>query len=244
MWRRLTLPTLALLAACSAGPRPNVLAPGTRVAVEEFALAEDVSVQRFDGGPLDEVGSKIAEATALQLRARRCDATAVPFPSKAADADLVVSGLVTKIDGGSLGKRRARMIALWVFCWPCALLTMDAGAAWFTVEGVTHRPDGTEVGRFRFQGKGGGGSHEHATNQASQRIGAAIAVYLGRDPRLPPGSRVRPLRSEAMPTPTGAAVPSTRPVADRLRVLDDLQRDGLITDEEYQQRREAILDDL
>jgi hypothetical protein len=241
------LATLLLLAACSATD-PKLLTPGTRVAVENFSYADDVFIRRFDGGPLDEVGPTVAEAAVRQLTARRCEAMAVPVATENTDADLIVSGWITKIDGGSLGGRRARVV-LWIFCWPCGLATMNAGAAWFTVEGVVHRPDGTVVGRFETKGKGGGGSHDHATNQATQRIGVRIAemVWRGEYPPLPPGHAARPIPTthQAVPPPAHSEpVQRMRSVTDRLRELDALQREGLISADEYQERRGEILDDL
>jgi len=242
------LGVVLLLTACS-GSNTKVLVPGTRIAVEEFTVADDAAIRRFDDGPLEDVGTRIAEASARYLQARRCKATAVPVATNELPTDLIVSGWVTKIDGGNLGGRRARVV-LWIFCWPCGLATMNAGAAWFTVEGVVHRPDGTVVGRFETKGKGGGGSHEHATNQATQRIGASIAqmVYLGEYPAAVPSHRTLPARTrparEGKAFQRPAAATTERSVADRLRELDALRLEGLISADEYDQRRDEILDDL
>jgi len=46
------------------------------------------------------------------------------------------------------------------------------------------------------------------------------------------------------PLPHAAAEPTDRPVAERLKELDALKRDGLITAEEYDERRKAILNDV
>lgn len=45
----------------------------------------------------------------------------------------------------------------------------------------------------------------------------------------------------APPSPVSGAAPAAS-VADRLRQLDDLRQQGLITDDEYQARRKAILE--
>src|SRR5262249_51920386 len=143
-------------------------------------VASDASIRNFEGGPLDQVGPKVTEAIVRFLEERQLDASRVPVGLKTS-TNLTVSGWVTKVDGGSLGVRRAR-VALWIFCWPCALATMNAGAGWVTVEGQVRRDDGTVAGTFHAEGKGGGASHDHAMTQASFRIGRDIAdmVDIGR----------------------------------------------------------------
>ena len=46
------------------------------------------------------------------------------------------------------------------------------------------------------------------------------------------------------PAPAAPAASGTQSVEDRLRTLDQLASQGAITQEEYQQRRQAILDSI
>src|SRR5262245_31148135 len=204
----LIVPLFALV-ACSTGPRPNILPPDTKVVVREFQLADDAFIRNFDGGPLDELGPKVTDALVRFLKARRLEATAVPIEAQT-DAPLTVSGWVTKVDGGSLGGRRAR-VALWIFFFPAALATMNTGAGQMHVEGEVRRPDCTVVGRFQAEGRGGGGSHDHAMNQAALRIGRAISdqMYFERYSGAPSSNPNRVAAARA--TSGRAGVPARSP---------------------------------
>lgn len=46
------------------------------------------------------------------------------------------------------------------------------------------------------------------------------------------------------PAPTSAAPAAARPIADRLRELERLRAEGLITETEYQSKRNQIIEDL
>jgi hypothetical protein len=48
----------------------------------------------------------------------------------------------------------------------------------------------------------------------------------------------------AAPVPTGAPLSSSRSPADRLADLDEMKRRGLLGDEEYRAKREALLAEL
>ena len=49
---------------------------------------------------------------------------------------------------------------------------------------------------------------------------------------------------QAPPPPAPAAASGTRSVEDRLQTLDELASKGVISQDEYQQRRQAILDSI
>jgi len=228
---------LSTTIACTTVPRPEP--PKPRVAVRDFYLADDAFVRRFSDGPIDEVGPKVTDATVRFLESRRLTAQRVSIETET-DADVIVSGVVTKIDGGNIGWRRFRVV-FWIFFFPVALATMNTGAGMMAVEGDVLRPDGSVVGRFQAQGRGGGGSHDHAMNQAALRIGNQIAAmvqsgkYAGATGRT--FTRATPTRRTVAPAPSAR-------VADRLRELEMLRRDGLVTDVEYSERRREILGDL
>ncbi len=70
---------------------------------------------------------------------------------------------------------------------------------------------------------------------------AAPAPGAAQTPQTPaPAGATRPPASAA--PASDAAAQCRRPVADRLRELDSLQQQGLITPEEYARKRQAILD--
>lgn len=228
---------LCLGAAACSNHSASLLAPGTRIAVRDVQLAEAARITSIGTTEADDVGPKVTDALERFLKARRLDPVRVP-PDGETNAGLTVSSVVTKIDGGSLGGRRARIV-LWIFFFPAALATMNAGAAHVTVDGEVRRPDGTVVGTFQVTGRGGGNSHEHAMNQASLRIGNRIAdmVYTGRYAGAAPNAVLAKARR-----PAGAPAATTG--EDRLRALERLHHDGLISDAEYVQRRQQILDAL
>lgn len=88
-----------------------------------------------------------------------------------------------------------------------------------------------------------------------------VALALGRDTPAPaPAAAAAPLPAVVPVAPAGKAVPASPPgappaaargadelyrsVAERLRALDKLRSDGLITEAEYQDKRKQLLRDL
>ncbi len=66
---------------------------------------------------------------------------------------------------------------------------------------------------------------------------AAAVVAVDRHGATPAGTSYPPTASPSPPT----AAADARPVRERLRELDDLRRDGLLTDGEYAAQRAAII---
>jgi uncharacterized membrane protein YdbT with pleckstrin-like domain len=69
-----------------------------------------------------------------------------------------------------------------------------------------------------------------------------VEVDEQRDSDRDAAALAKALRDQAPPPPPAAA--GTPSVPDRLKQLDDLRAQGLVTDEEYASKRQAIIEDL
>src|SRR5882724_3770217 len=105
---------------------------GARIAVFEFRVAETADVTRYRDS-YDGLGMLVAQRIADQLRAHDRNAAAIPA-GRPVDADLVVSGNITRIDGGNRALR--------------VLIGMGAGGSSCAVGGDLARADGTRLGTF------------------------------------------------------------------------------------------------
>ena len=107
MRRILAVALLAFSVACRA-PLPTLLAKETRVAVVEFTVAEDAKIARYNA-PYDTIGRELADWIVERLQRRGRNAAVVPAGT-VPEADLIVTGEITRLDGGSAAKLCGRGI--------------------------------------------------------------------------------------------------------------------------------------
>jgi hypothetical protein len=218
---------VCLALACGRAPtvQGRRIGSGT-ISVEQFVVDDRTRIEGYDA-PTEALASRLATAVAEALQERGKSASSGPAGSPAT-ADVLVTGRVTEIDGGSRAKR--------------AILGMGAGHAEFSVEGEVVRSDGTVMGRFQ-DSRGsvgsigiGGGSNESVIDKCIQAVAEDIAdmVVSGTYRGTPTG--------EALGSPAPPA-PASQP-ADRLRALDELKAKGLVTEKEYQEQRRRILNEM
>jgi len=212
-----------LLAGCT--PRSGAH-EGATIVVQEFEIPRSAVVERYDA-PHDHFGMRYAEMLAKRLTRLGYQATAVPA-GVPLEGDLRVTGKIMEIDGGSTAKR--------------LLIGFGAGTAQFDVYGSVTRADGSVVGEFTESRAGGGWSKDGSTENAMQRTVNVIAkmIYTGSYQRNAPQHRpaAEAYRAAASPTTDGSST------AERLQTLDQLRADGMVTPDEYQAKRRAIIDDL
>jgi hypothetical protein len=236
---RLTpLAAIAVLIGCAAGPPPTK----SRVAVQEFQLDGTATVVTGYHDSVDELGRKLAEVVADNLRSRDHDATVVPRGAVTPEADLVVIGRISKIDGGSRAARAFMSVTLGF-----GLTDYGAGGGSLRADGRVVRPDGKTVGLFGGEHKEKatgyfwarfGGSAEDQIGGCIDEVGEEIAGMVDEGQYHGAGRQILDPQNAA---PTGAA---TRPAADRLRELDGLHQQGLLSDAEYQEKRRKLLEEL
>lgn len=167
MGRRAVIVGCLVLAAACSSPRARIAGPtvtGQRIAVLEFS--SEGTVVKYNE-PHDTFGLALAEAIADELRKRGHQATAVRRDA-APDADVLVRGRMTEIDGGS------RALRYWV--------SFGAGAAKFGAEGDVVRADGTPVATF-WDGHGSGfgffgGTSADLLQKCIRRTGMEIAKMI------------------------------------------------------------------
>jgi hypothetical protein len=207
------------------------------IAVEEFEVGPSVTaVSRYDAS-VDDLGQQTAKVVARYLKGSRSDAAVVP-KGATPSGDLIVSGRVTRIDGGS---RAGRIAVSLLFGF--GLTSYGAGGATCGVEGEVRRADGSPVGSFSFEAKRKatgyfwvryGESSERQITACLQSVAAQVAESVRTNHYQP---RVAPVAAQARRE-------GDRSTGQRLRELDKLRADGLVTEDEYQQRRKAILEQL
>jgi hypothetical protein len=214
---------LILVAACHrASHRPP---EGTKIAVVEFSVADNAQIEDYDG-PLDGVGTTIAEAIAEKLRDHRYEAQAIP-KTTAPVGDLIVSGEITNLDGGNTAAQ--------------LLVGFGAGATVVGVQGHVLRADGTTAGIFSEERIGSGLGERRGVAAAARRVGAQIGDMIaeGEYRGGRPGSH-----GYLAPAKETQERPPPATVTQRLDELDRLHEQRRITDEEYQKKRREVLDDL
>lgn len=201
----------------------------SRIVVEEFAVPRTVVVERYSG-PVDRIGLWYAEILAEELNHMRYEATAVPRGTATSGA-LTVSGSVAEVDGGSTAKR--------------VLFGFGAGRSEFDVWGKVTDGDGRMLGEFTESRAGGGWGEEDAIEKAMRRTAKLVArmIYTGQYRRNAPKERpaAQAFAAAAVQEPPPAAVPTAE---DRLRALERLHADGIVTPEEYAKKRQEILQGL
>src|SRR2546426_2041633 len=123
---------LLLIAGCGPPLRPALAPPaGSRIVVREFSISDVAEIHY--GASYQGLGMLLAEDIAGQLRRRGEMANAIPAGA-APQGDLIVSGEITRIDGGSRVLR--------------AMINMGAGGATLGARGQVTNGDGTKVRRF------------------------------------------------------------------------------------------------
>ena len=229
----------ALILGCAR--HHTTLPDGTRIGVVPFRFAPGAAVTRYEGADADyaRVASSLTASVVAGIRRHNLTASVVDDPARR-DFDLLVSGQITQLDGGNRALR--------------ALVGM-AGGATCAVSGTTERANGERVGSFGIEmTKHSAGWFWTQFGESDERQLDAIVEHIGKwigdvvfegkyQGGIPPGAVVSPLvpatpEKDRRPSATG------RPVADRLRELDSLHSQGLLTDAEYKARRQAILNDL
>jgi hypothetical protein len=198
------------------------------VSVVPFSLAPGAQVLHYDDTPRA-AGRAIADNIVRELKDR--GVPAVVATDQQPTTPLVVSGRIAQINGGSKTKR--------------AVLGLGAGHATVTIEGEVARPDGQivatfgdergSVGRIGF----GGGSNEFVVGICVQDIGEDVAEMIATGKYE--GGRPIPVPANVPSQPEKRSALTTE---DRLRELDKLRREGLVTDDEYESKRREILDAL
>ena len=231
-------PMIASLFVCALSVMLRVTAsaePSTTAVIEQFSVGSGIEVRGYDDPP-QQAGLHLAEAVAAGLRKRGWQA-AVVGAGERPDAQFLVTGRITKINGGSRSKR--------------AILGMGTGHASFRAEGEVRGAGNRVVGTFGDERGSigrvgyGGGSNEFVVGLCVDRVGDDIAEMIATG-RYEGG---RPItQAEALPAP-GSVTPSreespSRSAAERLRNLDSLRDQGLLTDKEYQEKRRQIIDGL
>jgi hypothetical protein len=230
----LTMLAFFLVTGCSARP---LAPPIGKIVVREFEIGDAITaVSRF-GPATEHLGMVPAEQIARYLAARDRNAEAVPA-SAPPDGDLLVSGRITRIDGGNRALR--------------ALIGFGAGGSTCAVQGQVTRADGTPVGTFNLQRKRKatgyfwaryGESAERQITACLRSIGTTIGVMVdqGRyDGGTPAYLQVVP----AAAAPPPQLQPSRGTATDRLRELDRMRQQGLLTEEEYREKRQRIIEEL
>jgi hypothetical protein len=193
--------------------------------VQAFEVPRGAIVERYSGNR-DQIGVRFAELLVEKLNHLGYRAVVVP-PDVEPQGDLIVSGSIAEADGGNTAKR--------------VLLGFGAGVAQFDVVGTVKRSDGQVVGEFTESRAGNGWGEQAALEDAMRRSINMIGrmIYTGNYQRNAP--KDRPAGMVATAAPQAPAQPS---VEERLRMLDRLRDDGLVTPEEYATKRSAILEDL
>ena len=229
---------LAVAAAigCAAQPKPI-----GKVAVQEFDIVPAALFNETQRDPF-EPGMRVAEHAVRMLQAWGRDATAVSR-EQSPTGDLIVSGRVTRLDGGSRGARIAMSLLLG-FGWT----SYGVGGASCGVEGEVVTGDGAQIGAFResWSKKSTGWFWIRYGESARQQLTACLRAMGKRVAmRVNEGRYMRPStlsEPRSMPVVEESAYGGT--TAERLRKLDALRERRLISDSEYQEQRRRILGEL
>ena len=226
MRRTLAVALLAAFSGACRAPLPTLLAKETRVAVVEFTVAEDAKIARYNA-PYDTIGRELADWIVERLKRRGRNAEVVPA-SMVPDANLIVTGEITRLDGGSAAKRM--------------LIGWGAGHATVAVMGEVRHGDGTRVATFSDERIGGGWGNRGALENAWRRVGNSVSdmIFRGQYRGGRPGSPGFVVRKESEPVQRT----TVRSTQDRLRELDDLKARGLVSEDEYRAKRQRIIDEF
>ena len=226
-----------VLFACAARPPKVKLG---QIAVTQFRLDGNVSQVTRYNGPMDPLGQAVAGDVAQYLKRLGRDAFATPAINHT-EADTIVSGNITRLDGGSRGGRLFAS-ALFGFGWT----SWGIGGSSCRLDGEVQRRDGTRIGAFGVERKRKATGYfwirygESSERQLRACLESA-SVEIGRmiDNGTYSGSRLLTIA-----TPQDRQERNIRSPADRLRDLESLRERGLVTEEEYKQKRQRILDEF
>lgn len=170
MIKQLALIAVLFLSVACAGPS----GPSTQAAITHSLSGGTIAVMEFDqagaevdySGPHDGFGLMVAESVASRLRRLGHDAKAIPASGRH-DAQTVVTGRLTLIDGGSRSTR------YWV--------GFGAGAAKLSIAGSV-REGNREVASFsreRWSGTGVfGGASASLLEKCARAVGADVAEMI------------------------------------------------------------------
>jgi hypothetical protein len=125
-------------------------------------------------------------------------------------------------------------------------LGFGAGRSEFDVIGKVTRADGTIVGEFSESRAGKGWGEEGALEGAMQRTINMIGrmVYTGGYQQNAPADRPAGKAYRDGVASANAATSAPATAEERLRALDRLRADGMVTPEEYEAKRTQILEAL
>lgn len=211
------------LAALTLGCGPSSMKPvsatsavsGLRVQVREFD-ASKAEVHNYSE-PVQPYGDQTARAIVEALQQAGVDAELAPGNAPLR-AEVIVEGSVTLVEGGNTGAR----LMLGGFG--------PAGATHFGVQGRTRRIDGTVLGEFAVDRLAWMDiwwpSAHRLLSRAATVVGYDIASMI---------TTGRYTRGSFTPAPGRE---------DRLQELQRLFEHGLLTREEYEQKRATILNEL
>jgi uncharacterized protein DUF4410 len=239
---------LMLLALASCEPAPPKPQRGA-IVVKEFEVGPSAtSISRYSD-PVDKLGFIAASTIARLLKARGFDAVAVSRDSPES-AGQIVTGRITRIDGGSRGARVAASMTIGF-----GFTSYGIGGSTCSIEAELRNAESNSVlGTYRQEmlkhGTGWfwirfGESSERQIRACVNRIASNIAVavdsgqYRGGLTGGPPVGQ--PIAAPAVQT---APSSGARTIADRLRELNHLRDTGIITDREYEERRRSIVGEL
>jgi hypothetical protein len=186
------------------------------VAVREFVVADGAKM-RPEAASDATLGNRFAQMVVARLRHRGRLADVVPASGEV-DGDLVVIGRLTQVVWGGT-------------------------FAVFGVDGEVRRSDGSRIAVFSEERVGTGFSNAGAVENAMIKVRDKVGdmVFEGKYRGGRPGDPGVPRQASSQKKTHGEVA---RPIGDRLRELDTLRNDGLISDSEYDERRKQILDDL
>jgi hypothetical protein len=222
-------PIILLALAC--GRSPHAPRQGSKISVIEFAVATNATIEDYRGDAAS-LGKPIAEAIAEEIRDDDALDAQVIAKTVPPEGDLIVRGEVTHVYGGNLAVVLTSAVCIFCGWWK--------GNAAVGVQGEVVRRDGTVVGVFsdevRTNSWGEAASVALAGKLAGKRIGEMVkeGEYRGGHPG-----------NDGYLAPVKGAEPSAeRPPAERLRALDSLRAQGLISDAEYAEKRKQILQEF
>ena len=227
------VPVVLLALAC--GRSPHAAAQGSKIAVVEFSVAPNARIEAYRGD-VASLGMPVAESIAEEISDHDAfDAQAI-VKTVPPEGDLIVRGEITHVYGGNLAVRLTALVCTFCGWWK--------GYAVVGVQGQVVRRDGTVVGVFSDEKVADAGGEASSVAAAAKRAGAEVGEMVregeyrgghpGNDGYLASVKVAEPSAAGAKPSPASSP-------AERLRALDSLRAQGLISDTEYAEKRKQIL---
>src|SRR5439155_22231597 len=239
----------ALLAIMGCGEHSSLVPKeGTKIAVVEFTVAPNARIERYNGNGAP-LGMVIAKAVAEDLHENgdHLDDVAIPI-SVPPQGDLIVRGEIAHVYGGNVAVQMTVLI-----CTVCGWWT---GNPMIGAQGTVERPDGTIVARFSDETRRGStilGRWHPGVELTAARMGETIGDmvkdgaykggHVGNDGYLAPAAIPAVTPVVNAPQAAGSPPHATDEAATRLRALDALRSQGLISADEYATKRQRILDE-